>query len=176
MDDKGGGDNPTPCGLAIATLADEPYPSFTPAHHEVSIAMKKPKSEHGPMHRDVTLVAASLVKQSDDSTRPIPLPPELITAISKKLRSVFSTISAQSTGEAHLRLGASRNGGRTLVGTDKAASDAVTASRGSADVPPACDICHTPCKMYALCNFCRQGPVMHHGRCCLESRSQAERR
>jgi hypothetical protein len=166
MDDKGGGDNPTPFSLATVSLANEPYPSFTPAHREMLFAMKKPKSEHGPMHRDVALVAAGLVKQSDDSTRQIPLPPELITAISKKLRSVFSTSSAQSTGEAHLRLGASRNGGRTLVGTDKAASDAVTASRGSADVPPACDICHTPCKMYALCNFCRQGPVMHHGRCC----------
>ena len=82
MDDKGGGDYPTPCSPAIATLADEPYSSFTPAHREVSIAMVKPKGKHGPMHRDVTLVAAKLVKQSDDRTRPIPLPPELITAIS----------------------------------------------------------------------------------------------
>jgi hypothetical protein len=43
----------------------------------------------------------------------------------------------------------------------------VTASRVSAEVPPACEICHTPCRLYAFCNFCRRGPVMHHGRCCL---------
>jgi hypothetical protein len=126
MDDKGGGDYPTPYSPAIATLADEPYSSFTPAHREVSIAMVKPKGEHVPMHRDVTLVAAKLVKQSDDRTRPIPLPPELATAISKKLRSAFSTISAQSAAGGYLCLGASRNGGSTFIETDKAASDAVS--------------------------------------------------
>jgi hypothetical protein len=35
-----------------------------------------------------------------------------------------------------------------------------------ADVPPACEICHTPCRLYASCSFCGQSPVMHHGRCC----------
>jgi hypothetical protein len=40
------------------------------------------------------------------------------------------------------------------------------ALRERADVPPACEICHTPCRLYAFCSFCRQSPVMHHGRCC----------
>jgi hypothetical protein len=42
----------------------------------------------------------------------------------------------------------------------------VQALRERADVPPICEVCNTPCKMYARCNFCRLGPVMHHGRCC----------
>ncbi|WP_288992054.1 hypothetical protein, partial [uncultured Marinobacter sp.] len=40
------------------------------------------------------------------------------------------------------------------------------ALRERADVPPACEICHTPCRLYAFCSFCGQSPVMHHGRCC----------
>ena len=34
-------------------------------------------------------------------------------------------------------------------------------------VQPICDICGTPCRIYAYCRFCRCGPIMHHGRCCL---------
>jgi hypothetical protein len=40
------------------------------------------------------------------------------------------------------------------------------ALRERADVPPRCEICGTPCRLYDHCNFCRRGPVMHHGRCC----------
>jgi hypothetical protein len=51
---------------------------------------------------------------------------------------------------------------------DKKENDLIVmrASRERADVPPACDICHTPCRLYAFCSFCGKGPVMHHGRCC----------
>jgi hypothetical protein len=45
-------------------------------------------------------------------------------------------------------------------------SEHAEALREHADVPPRCEICHTPCRLYDYCNFCRRGPVMHHGRCC----------
>jgi hypothetical protein len=38
-----------------------------------------------------------------------------------------------------------------------------------ADVPPRCDVCGMPCQCYRWCNFCQQGPVMHHGRCCWQN-------
>ena len=52
----------------------------------------------------------------------------------------------------------------------------VQALREHADVPPICDVCNTPCKMYARCNFCRLGPVMHHGRCCWWNLGERRRR
>ena len=36
-----------------------------------------------------------------------------------------------------------------------------------AEVKPICEICGTSCRIYAYCRFCRLGPIMHHGRCCL---------
>ena len=52
----------------------------------------------------------------------------------------------------------------------------VQALREHADVPPICEVCNTPCKMHARCNFCRLGPVMHHGRCCWWNPGQRRRR
>ncbi len=34
------------------------------------------------------------------------------------------------------------------------------------EVPPRCEICHSPCRLFDFCKFCKRGPIMHHGRCC----------
>jgi hypothetical protein len=52
----------------------------------------------------------------------------------------------------------------------------VQALRERAEVPPICEVCNTPCKMYNYCYFCRLGPVMHHGRCCWWNPGQRRRR
>ena len=38
-----------------------------------------------------------------------------------------------------------------------------------AECPPTCDVWGTPCFVYRWRKCCRRGPVMHHGRCCVNT-------